>query len=244
VRENGEGLGQRSVYGPLKKRLEQAYRILHMEGLAEDTIRGHVTVRSVDDRVYIKPWAMGFEEVRARDLLGVDLEGNLVEGAGRLHSELAIHLGIYRKRKDLCSVVHVHPLYSVMLSSVFEGRMKIIGQNGMHFGGKIPCYPSEELIRTKQQGSELARRMGDEPFVLMRNHGIVTAGQSLEEAVILAIDFEKAAREHLLASLFGTPTEVSSETARRMVPRLFDQDQYGMMWDFYVRKLRRYKRKA
>ena len=84
----------------------------------------------------------------------------------------------------------------------------------MHFGGGIPFYESEDLIRSKQQGTALARAMGDSGVLLMRNHGIVTAGRSLEEAVILAIDFEKAAREHLLASSFGKPTEVSGRWQR------------------------------
>jgi len=229
------------MHEALRAKLEQAYQVLYQEGLAEDTIRGHITARSEDNRIYIKPWILGFEEVTAGDLLGVDLEGNLVEGEGRLHAELAIHLEIYRRREDILSVVHVHPLYSVILSSLFDGRLKIIGQNGMHFGGGIPFYESEDLIRSKQQGAELARTMGDRFFVLMRNHGVVTAGRSLEESVILAIDFEKAAKEHLLASSFGNPTEVSGKMAEAMIPKLFDLDQYSMMWDFYVRKLKRRK---
>jgi L-fuculose-phosphate aldolase len=229
------------MHEALRAKLEQAYQVLHQEGLAEDTIRGHITARSEDNRIYIKPWILGFEEVTAGDLLGVDLEGNLVEGEGRLHAELAIHLEIYRRREDILSVVHVHPLYAVILSSLFDGRLKIIGQNGMHFGGGIPFYESEDLIRSKQQGAELARTMGDRLFVLMRNHGVVTAGRSLEESVILAIDFEKAAKEHLLASSFGNPTEVSGKMAEGMIPKLFDLDQYSMMWDFYVRKLKRRK---
>jgi L-fuculose-phosphate aldolase len=230
------------MYAALKRKVAQAYQVLHMEGLAEDTIRGHITAKSYDGRIFIKPWRLGFEEVTAKNLLGVDLEGNLVEGKGRLHTELAIHLGIYQGRKDAFSVVHVHPLYSVILSSLFDGRLKIIGQNGMHFGGGIPFYESEDLIRSKPQGTALARAMGDKSVLLMRNHGIVTAGRSLEEAAILAIDFEKAAREHLLASSFGKPTEVSGKTAEAMVPKLFDLDQYSMMWDFYVRKLKRRKK--
>jgi len=225
----------------LKKKLAEAYRILHMEGLAEDTIRGHITARTEDNRVYIKPWPMGFEEVTAEDLLCVDLDGNLLGKQERLHQELALHLGIYRLRKDIVSVVHVHPFYSVVLSSVFDGKLNVIGQNGMHFGGALPFYEPVELIRTKEQGEALARALGDKPVVLMRNHGFVTAGRWVEESVILAIDFEKAAREHLLASVFGKPTEVPSEVIEEMIPKLFDQNQYRMMWDFYVRKLKRRK---
>jgi L-fuculose-phosphate aldolase len=229
------------MHEALKKKLEEAYHILHMEGLAEDTIRGHVTARTNDNRVYVKPWPLGFEEVTAEDLLCVDLDGNLLEKQGRLHQELALHLGVYRLREEIGSVVHVHPLSSVILSSVFQGKLNIIGQNGMHFGGAIPFYESADLIRTKEQGAALARAMGDRSVLLMRNHGVVTVGRSLEEAVILAIDFEKAAKEHLLASTFGRPTEVPPEIVREMIPKLFDLDQYKMMWDFYTRKLKRRK---
>lgn len=235
------GSQTQSMHEGLKKKLEQAYHILHMEGLAEDTIRGHITTRTEDNRVYVKPWPLGFEEVTAEDLLCVDLDGNLLKKQGRLHQELALHLGVYRLRKDIVSIVHVHPLYSVILSSVFNGKLNIIGQNGMHFGGAIPFYEPVDLIRTKEQGEALARAMGDKSVLLMRNHGVVTAGRSLEEAVILAIDFEKAAKEHLLASTFGRPTEVPPEIVQEMIPKLFDLDQYKMMWDFYTRKLKRRK---
>jgi len=227
------------MHDALKKRVAQAYHVLSMEGLAEDTIRGHITARTEDNSVYIKPWPLGFAEVTQNNLLCVDLEGNLLGEKGRLHQELALHLGIYRLRKEIVSVAHVHPLYSVILSSVFEGKVNIIGQNGMHFGGRVPFYEPVELIRTKEQGAALARAMGDSFVLLMRNHGVVTAGRSLEEAVILAIDFEKAAKEHLLASTFGTPTEVPREVVEEMSPRLFDLDQYKMIWEFYVRKLKR-----
>ena len=223
----------------LRTDLEKAHKILYMEGLAEDTARGHITLRSEDDRVYIKPWGIGFEEVTAENLLCVDMEGKLLKGKGKVHSEIPLHLEIFRRRKEIVSAVHVHPLHTVLFSSVFKGRMRIVGQNGMHFGGEIPFYESEDLIRSEEQGIEVARLMGDKLYVLMRNHGITTAGRSLAEAIILAIDFEKAAKEHLLASLLGEGTEVSLQNAKKMTDKLFIPEQYQMMWDFYCRKLER-----
>ena len=81
----------------LKVKLAQAYGILFREGLADDTTRGHITAKAEDGTIYIKPWGVGFEEVSARDMLGVDGEGNLRDGRGRLHSELVLHLEIYRQ---------------------------------------------------------------------------------------------------------------------------------------------------
>lgn len=223
----------------LKNKLETAYKILYMENLAEDTSRGHITLRSEDNKIYIKPWGIGFEEVTAENLLCLDSEGKLLEGKGRVHSEIPIHVEIYRMRKDIFSVVHVHPFHSILLSSIFNGSIKIVGHSGMHFVGKVPFYDSLDLIRSKEQAVELARVMGDKLYVLMKNHGIITAGRTLEEAIILAIDFEKAAKEHLIISLFEKATEVPSEQAGMMNAKIFIPEQYKMMWDFYCRKVDR-----
>lgn len=221
----------------LRLKLEKAHRILHMEGLAEDTSRGHITVRDEKDRIYIKCWGIGFEEVTARNLLCVDMEGKRLEGKGRVHSELPIHAEIYRRRKDIVSVIHVHPLHGMLLSAVCDGTLKIVGHSGMHFGGGIPFYDSLDLVRSKEQGIAVAEVMGDKLFVLMKNHGIVTAGRSLEEAVILAIDFEAAAKQHLMISHFQNVRQVPVEIAQKMAGKLFIPEQLQMMWDYYCRKL-------
>lgn len=223
----------------LKKKLELAHKIAYMEGLAKDETRGHITVKDQDNRIYIKPWGVGFEEVTANDLLCVDLDGNLLDGQGRLHSELPIHLEIYRRRKDVSSVFHVHPQYSVILSSIFRERIKIISQHGIEFAGKIPIYESPELINFKKQGEELAKKLGDRPLLLMRNHGIVTVGRTIEEALIRAIHFEKLAIENLIISLFGKAVEISPKIAEKMGKKVYSQEQQNMFWEYYCRKLER-----
>ncbi len=221
----------------VKERIEKAYKILYMEGLAEDTFRGHITARTSPEGIYIKTWGKGFGEVTARDLLCVDSNGKVLAGEGRVHSEIPLHLEIYHSRLDVLAVVHVHPYHSVLLSSVFEGELKVIGQNGIHFWDGIPFYESAQLINNEELGKKLAQILGNKQIVLMRNHGIVTVGKSLEEAVILAIDFEKAAKEHLMVSRFEKVHVIPKEIAERMRPKLFSEEQYKTMWDFYCRKL-------
>jgi L-ribulose-5-phosphate 4-epimerase len=208
-----------------------------MEGLLRTT-RGHLTVKSENHIVYIKPWGMGFEEVKAQEFLGVDLDGNLVDGTGRLHSELILHLEIYRRRKDVFSITHVHPFYSILLSSVFGGKMARISQHGVHFVKGIP-FMNFRTHQFETTGRDLAQTLEDRPAVLMKNHGIVTVGGTIEEAVILTIDFEKAAKEHLLSSLFGRTAEISAEVAEKMNAKIHSMDQYRMLWSYYCRKLER-----
>jgi L-ribulose-5-phosphate 4-epimerase len=223
----------------LKNRLEQAHRILHMEGLAEDASRGHVTLKSEAGQIYVKPWGVGFQEVKARDFQGVDMEGRLLEGKGRIHSELVLHLEIYRQRPDVLSVIHVHPCFAILLSSVFKGKIDTINQHGAHFTGKIPFFTSAALIQSPEQAEQLAQTLGSKSVVLMKNHGITVVGESLEEAVILAIHFEQAARDHLLANLFGKPSSMSLAEAKKISTNNYTSTQYKMIWDYYCKNLKR-----
>ncbi len=225
----------------LRNKLEQAHRILHMEGLAEDASRGHITVRDKDGRIYIKPWGVGFEDVTARDFQGLDIDGNLLEGKGRVHSELVLHLEIYRRRPDVFSVAHVHPFYSILLSSVFKGSIDIISQHGAHFSGKIPFYRSPELIQSKEQAKRLARTLGEKPLVLMKNHGITAVGKTIEETVILSMHFEKASQDHLLSNTFGKPSGMPLAMAKKLSANNYNQVQYQMVWDYYWKKFNRMK---
>ncbi len=222
----------------LKNRLEQAHRILHMEGLAEDASRGHVTVKGEEGRIYVKPWGVGFQEVKARDFQGVDREGRLLEGKGRIHSELVLHLEIYRQRPDVLSVIHLHPCYAVLLSSVFKGRIKTISQQGVRFTGQIPFFTSAALIQSPEQAEQLAQTLGHQSVVLMKNHGITVVGGSIEEAVILAVHFEQAAKDHLLANLFGKPSGMLLAEAKKISANNYTPTQYQMIWDFYWQKFK------
>jgi L-fuculose-phosphate aldolase len=223
----------------LRIKLEQAHRIAYMEGLAEDSTRGHITARGENGLIYIKPWGSAFEKVGSKEFQGVDLEGNLKEGEGKMHSERVLHLEIMRKRKDVASVVHVHPYYSILLSSVFKGKISVLGQQGSRFTGKIPFHPAAGLIQTKDLAVEVAGTIANKPVVLMKNHGITTAGSSIEEAVILAIHFERAAKDHLLANLFGKPSGMSPAEAKKLAENNYTSAQLRMQWDYYVEKLGR-----
>jgi L-fuculose-phosphate aldolase len=210
-----------------------------MEGLAEDASRGHITARSEDGRVYIKPWGVGFEDVTAQEFQGLDLDMNLLEGEGRVHSELHLHVEIYRRRPEVHSIAHVHPFYSILLSSVFKGKIHVLSQHGVHFAGKIPFHQSAELVTSKKLGENLARILGDRPVVVMKNHGITVVGKSIEEAVILSMHFEKAAKDHLLATTFGKPSGIPVAMAKKLSANNYSPAQLKMIWDYYCKKFDR-----
>jgi len=75
----------------------------------------------------------------------------------------------------------------------------------------------------------------------MRNHGIITSGRTIEEALIRAIHFEKVAMENLIISFFGKVVEIPANISEKMSKKIYNQEQYNMFWDYYCRKLQREK---
>jgi len=125
---------------------------------------------------YIKPFDKGFEWVKADEMAEIDIDGKLITGKGIIPGEKFIHLGVFRARKDVGSVIHVHPKYSIILSTVFAGSIVIVGQQSVHFTGQIPLYIDASLINTREQGDDVAKVMGTNPVLLMKNHASRSLG--------------------------------------------------------------------
>jgi ribulose-5-phosphate 4-epimerase/fuculose-1-phosphate aldolase len=93
----------------LRRELAYACRILAANG-QNDTIYGHVTYREAGAKTFwMKPAALGLDEITPETLIRVDLEGNIVEGELPRHLERPIHAELFRARPDITCVVHTHP---------------------------------------------------------------------------------------------------------------------------------------
>src|SRR5207237_587437 len=81
--------------------------------------RGHISVRLPDDpsRFFMKPHGVGLDEITPENILTIDLDGNVVDGTARRHSEVYIHSEIFKLRPDVHCVIHAHPPHAVALSA-------------------------------------------------------------------------------------------------------------------------------
>lgn len=195
----------------LREKLMRAGRILAHEGQG-DYVAGHITVRLPDDpsRFLMKPAGIGIEEMTPDNIIIVDIEGNKVAGTMPRHAEVFIHSEILRVRPELHCVVHTHPVHAVAFSSL--GRPLLpVGNDGIYFHDKLPIFSeTTDLIIDQSRGQAVARCLAGHSALLLRNHGIVTAAASIEEAVWVALKLEKACRVQLLAEWAGGPTLVAN----------------------------------
>ncbi len=128
----------------------------------DDFTRGHISFRLPDDPglFFMKAHSLGLDEITLANILTIDLDGKVVAGTARRHSEVFIHSEILKARPDVNCVIHTHPTYSTALSAT--GRpLKCYSQPGALFYEALGTYTDTiNLIRTEDMGAGVARALG------------------------------------------------------------------------------------
>ena len=224
----------------LREVLCDAGQILESEGQG-DFCMGHVTLRTPDDpgRMLMKAAAMGFDEMTPSNIVTIDMEGEKVAGAHRRHNEVYIHTEIMRHRPEIRSVVHTHAPYAVIFSSLGKPILPV-GHTGAIFFEELPVFSdTTDLIVTQELGRAVSDCLGEHKALLLRNHGIVTAGRTLEEAVYLAIFLENACWMQVLAESAGGPKLVSSPKEAHAKKRISRPENQLNLFNYMVRRVHR-----
>jgi L-fuculose-phosphate aldolase len=227
------------THNEIKKRMIEAGKVLVAEG-QDDFTRGHISVRLPDNPslFFMKPHSHGLDEITMDNILTIDLEGEVVAGTSRRHSEVYIHSEIFRARKDVQCVLHTHPPYSIALSST-DRPLKCYSQGGALFYQSLGRYADTiNLIRTKDMGAGVARDLGPHRGVLLKNHGIVVTAQIIEELVVSTIMLEEAARIQMIAEAAGDCNpEFPLADIKKLQQDLSRPDQFVINFDYLVRRL-------
>ena len=232
------------THSEIKEKMIWAGKVLVNEG-QDDFTRGHISVRLPDkpSLFFMKCHSVGLDEITADNILTIDLEGKVVAGTSRRHSEVYIHSEIFKVRPDVHCILHTHPLYSIAWSG--GGRpLKAISQPAALFHNAIGIYTDTiNLIRSHEMGAGVAKALGPHSVVMLKNHGIVTAAPTVEEVVIRTIMFENAAQIQLIAEAAGdTAPEFPKADIEQLKHDISRPDQFAVNFDYLVRRAKRRER--
>lgn len=188
---------------------------------------GNLSVRFDREKVLITP--SGFEKtaLKPENLLLMDLEGNILKGDLKPTIETSMHLGIYKARDDVNAVIHTHSPYAMMLSIINEPIPVLTVEFASAVGHEVPVT-GFVLPGTKDLADEVVKALGeDRVAVLIRNHGVVAVGESLEKAYHVAILVEEEARTYFWIMLLEKSEmgRIPTELVEKM--REFFKKDYG-----------------
>ena len=229
------------TYDELKQKMIWAGKVLVGEG-QDDFTRGHVSMRLPDNPALflMKAHSIGLDEITMDNILTVDLDGKVVAGNARRHSEVFIHSEIFKARADVACALHTHPPYSIALSA--SGRpLKAYSQPGALFHESLGLYDDTiNLIRSPELGAGVARALGPRRAVLLKNHGVVVAGATIEEVVISTIMLENAAMIQMIAEAAGTVApEFPLADIEKLKHDISRPEQFVVNFDYLVRRAKR-----
>ena len=193
------------THDDIKQQMIWAGKVLVAEG-QDDFTRGHISFRLPDapSRFFMKPHSIGLDEITLENILTIDLDGNVVAGAAKRHSEVYHPLGDFQGAPR-------YPLCDSLASALCH---RFVGERPpdallQPAGGAVP-QGAGRLHRYDQPDTHAAtwaplspRRSGPHRAVLLKNHGVAVAGATIAEAVIGAIMLEKAAMVQLIAEAAG-----------------------------------------
>ena len=225
----------------IKQQMVMAGKVLVAEG-HDDFTRGHISMRLPDNPklFFMKPHSVGLDEITLQNILTIDLEGNVVAGKARRHSEVYIHSEILKARPDLNCVIHTHSPYAVALSGT--GRpMRAYSQPGALFRGEVGLYTDTiALIRSHAMGAGVAKALGPHRAVLLKNHGPVVTGKTIAEAVVAATMLENAAMIQLAVEAAGDAApEFPPDDLAKLKSQISQPEQFQINFDYLVRRVKR-----
>jgi L-fuculose-phosphate aldolase len=186
-------------------------RILATEG-HESGLAGQVTARADKPKTW---WTLqfgyGFDEATADRMVLVDEDLKPLSG-GRPNPGVRFHVWIYNKRPDVQAIVHTHAPHASALAATGTPLKTIHMDSAMlHGTAHLPDWPGVPVA--DDEGRIISGALGKAKTILLANHGLLSAGASVEEAAYLAVFFERAARMQLLAMAAGGFKEVKPELA-------------------------------
>ncbi|MGC0372201.1 MAG: hypothetical protein DGJ47_000908 [Rickettsiaceae bacterium] len=180
----------------IKQNLSYAYQIIAKLGLDDHTYT-HLSARPKGaNYYYILPFGLRFSEVTADSLLKVSLDGEILEGGEESYNKTGyiIHSTIYKARPEINSIFHLHTIASVAVSAMKDGLLPI-SQWALHFYDDISYYDYNSLALDKDiYENDIMNALQDNKVMFFRNHGFITCGNTIEEAMFYCHHLEYACK--------------------------------------------------
>lgn len=205
----------------------------HDSGLA-----GQITARVPGTPGYLtQRLGLGFDEVTATNLLVVDEDLAVLEGSGMPNPANRFHSWIYRARPDVQCIVHTHPVH-VSALSMLERPLVVSHMDTCVLYDDIAFVPHWPGVPVgNAEGELISGALGGKRAVLLAHHGLVVACRSVEEACVVAIQCERAARLQLLASAAGEVQPIDPALGREAHDWILQERRSQASFCYYARRV-------
>lgn len=227
----------------VRTELAAAYRLVALFGW-DDLIFTHLSARvpGPEHHFLINPYGLLFHEITASSLIKVDQEGHIVAGGstGRINpAGFTIHSAVHMGRTDVGAVMHLHAPDGVAVSAHREGLLPL-SQTAMLCLPHLSYHDYEGVALNLDERERLIRDLGDKSMMLLRNHGVLTAGRNVPETFTYLYFLMKACEIQVRTQSCGPVYEPSAEAIRTTAEQSRSLAQVSKLtWPALLRRLDR-----
>jgi L-fuculose-phosphate aldolase len=209
-------------------------RMLHREGY-DDHLAGHITYKQPDGSLLVNPFGLPWDEVRASDVMRIDVDGNVLGGPWTVTPAITLHLELHRARHDVTVAVHNHPRWATIYADL--GRAPAVyDQTSALVAGDVAVYADYQGPVDQTANARAAvEAMGGATMALLQNHGVLVVGRDIAQAYLRAATIEWRSRQawHVEAVGGGRPLPPD---VQENLGRIFDQVNFPGLFEAMARR--------
>jgi ribulose-5-phosphate 4-epimerase/fuculose-1-phosphate aldolase len=220
-----------------KQMLAATFRLFARNGY-DQGLAGHVTARDPGNahHFWVNPLGFHFGRIRVSDLILVNNEGEVIEGSHAVNrAAFAIHSAIHAARTDVVAAAHTHSTHGKAFSTLGK-LLDPLTQDSCEFYQSHALFDDfTGVVLEEEEGQRIAQALGPNKAAILKNHGLLTVGQTVEAAAWRFIAMDNCARAQLLAEAAGTPQHIRPEIAELTATQIGNEKggilNFFPLWD-------------
>jgi L-fuculose-phosphate aldolase len=216
-----------------RQRLALLCRILQREGY-DDHLAGHITVTQDDGSLLVNPFGLRWEELTAADILRIDLEGNVLEGAHPVNPGVMLHLALHAKRDDVRWTIHNHSRWGTVWAGAHRAP-PAYDQSSTYCGSIAVVNEYEGAVNDPGTAARVVDGIGTSNVAILAGHGVLVMASDVNIALTRAISLEIRCRNAWHVETLGGGQPVAAEVAK-----FFDEGLsiagFPGLWEALVRR--------
>ncbi|MNM50615.1 L-ribulose-5-phosphate 4-epimerase UlaF [compost metagenome] len=182
---------------------------------------GNVSLKVDKDRVLVTPSGMIYEELEIDDIILMDLSGKVIEGTRKASVDTKALLYIYNNMPEINAVIHTHQPYATALGLVEEEFKCNLTTLANATKGSVSVCPFSSAA-SEQMGIEAVENLNGKLAVILKNHGVITVGNSLKQALYSCVYLEEAAKTYCIAKSMSDNVAMMTEEQIEQAVKIFD----------------------
>ena len=193
------------------------YKLISLSG-------GNVSMRMPRNHILVTPSGMAYDGMVEEDVVVIDLDENIIEGERRPSVDSMALVHIYKHMDRVNAIIHTHQVYATAIGMLFDVVPKAVTTLANACAGVVKVAPFSSAA-SLQMGIEAVEHLGDANAVILKNHGVITVGSTLKQALYAAVYMEDAVKTYFVAKAAGNPEILTDEQYQEAIEVFKDYGQ-------------------